>query len=291
MIMDKDTPLRIINSLGVENLELRKFDEDPTSGVQPVKEFDAEEVVRAPNGKWEKRTVPTNYNLKTNQESRSDEEASYSQQVSDMEEMGAVSDNALLNVITQINAKKQEIIGIINVAVSIGCSGILTATDANPGGVVIGIGSDVYSDYAYIESFSGMNDYNADGPFGTLNKSELTSSSSGKGYNTNYEINSENGTLYGKFRIITGLSTTGASISTCVGYAASINSLGEEIGELRGQINGDLISSTNSIKKKKTESEMFVWSYRSTSSSLEEQKNSNQSVINTVNSNVGLYTT
>lgn len=291
MIMDKDTPLRIITAIGQENLEIRKFGEDPTEGIQPVKEAEQTEVIQNSKGRWEKRTNKIDYNFKTNQESRTDEEGFYSQQVSDMEEMASVSDNALLDIITQINAKKQEIIGIINIAVSIGCSGILTATDANPGGVVIGIGSDVYSDYAYIESFSGMNDYNAPGPFGTLNKSELDSSSVGKGYNTNYQINSEDGTLYGKFRIITGLSTTGASISTCVGYAASINALGEEIGELRGQINGDLISSTNTIKNKKTESEMFVWSYKSTDTSLNEQKDSNQSIINTINSNVGLYTT
>lgn len=289
--MDKDTPLRIITAIGQENLEIRKFGEDPTEGIQPVKEAEQTEVIQNSKGRWEKRTNKIDYNFKTNQESRTDEEGFYSQQVSDMEEMASVSDNALLDIITQINAKKQEIIGIINIAVSIGCSGILTATDANPGGVVIGIGSDVYSDYAYIESFSGMNDYNAPGPFGTLNKSELDSSSVGKGYNTNYQINSEDGTLYGKFRIITGLSTTGASISTCVGYAASINALGEEIGELRGQINGDLISSTNTIKNKKTESEMFVWSYKSTDTSLNEQKDSNQSIINTINSNVGLYTT
>jgi hypothetical protein len=291
MIMDKDTPLRLVNSIGEENLEIRKFGEDPTEGIQPVKETDEVEVIQNSQGRWEKRTNKVNYNFKTNQESRTDEEAFYSQQVSDMEEMGAVSDNALLDAITQINAKKQEIIGIINVAVSIGCSGILTATDANPGGVIIGIGSDVYSDYAYTESFSGMNNYNAPGPFGELSKSELNSSSVGKGYETKYQINSEDGTLYGKFRTITGLSTTGASIATCVGYAASINALGEEIGELRTQIDNDLISSTNSIKKKKTESEMFVWSYRSTDTSLNEQKDSNQSIINTINSNVGLYTT
>lgn len=293
--MDKDTPSRVINSIGQENLEYKKYFEDPTEGIEPVKETEQVEVIQNPQGKWEKRTTTVNYNQTTNSESRQNEHDFYKKQKNDLEEMASVSDQSLLNIISDINTNKQLIISTINAAVSAGCSSIISPADAAPGGVTIGIGSDVYGDYGGIKKYEGLDDYNSDVPFKSDQEQTLTQSTVGKGYRTLYELNSDKATNYGKYRTLTGLAATFAPFGfdpvVCTDALTTIAGIAATISALRSQINDNRINASNDIKKKKTESELFDWGYGSTENNINSQISTNQGVISGINNNVGLFTT
>lgn len=294
--MDKDTPSRVINSIGQENLEYKKYFEDPTEGIKPVKETEQVEIIQNPQGKWEKRTNTVNYNLTTNSESRQNEHDFYINQTKDLEEVSSVADQALLNIISDVNTYKQLIVSTINTAVSAGCSADISNADAAPGGVIIGIGSDVYGDYGGIKRYEGLDDYNSDIPFKSDQEVSLTQSTVGKGYRTLYELNSQKATNYGKYRTLTGIGTTtpdppGFNPLTCTDALASIVSIAASISALRAEINDSQINASNDIKTKKTESELFVWGYGNTEVRINEQISTNQGVITGINNNVGLFTT
>ena len=293
--MDKDTPSRVINSIGEENLQYRKFFENPTEGIEPVKETEQVEVIQNPQGKWEKRTNTVNYNQTGNTESRQNEHNFYKNQKKDLEEIASVADQSLLNIISDVNTYKQLIISTINTAVSAGCASTINATNAAPGGVTIGIGSDVYGDYGGIKRYEGLDDYGSDSPFKSDQEVSLTQSTVGKGYRTLYELNSSKATNYGKYQTITGAAATTAPIgfntTTCTDATATIVSIAASISALRAQINDSQINASNDVKTKKTESELFDWGYGSTENQINSQISSNQSVISSINSNVGLFTT
>lgn len=293
--MNNDTPARVINSIGEENFNHKKFFENPTEGISPVKETEQIEVVRNEQGKWEKRTSTINYDQTSNSESREIEHNFYKQQKNDLEEMASVADEALLNIISDINTNKQLIISTINTAVSAGCASTINATNAAPGGVTIGIGSDVYGDYAGIKKYEGLDDYGSDSPFKSDQEQSLTQSTLGKGYRTLYEINSQKATNYGKYRTITGAAATTAPIgfntATCSSAVSTIVSIAADISNLRSQINDSQINASNDIKTKKTESELFDWGYGSSGNQINSQISKNQGVINSINSNVGLFRT
>lgn len=297
MIMDKDTPSRVINSIGQENLEYKKYFEDPTEGIKPVKETEQVEIIQNPQGKWEKRTNTVNYNLTTNSESRQNEHDFYINQTKDLEEVSSVADQALLNIISDINTHKQLIISTITTAVNAGCASTVDPeVDPAPGGVVIGIGMTVYGDYAGIKKYEGLDDYNSDLPFKSDQEVSLTQSRVGKGYRTLYELNSEKATDYGIYETLTGAATTTApaglnTTTTCVGATTTIVSIAASISALRAQINDSQLNASNDIKTKKTESELFDWGYGNTEVRINEQISTNQSVITGINNNVGLFTT
>jgi len=53
---------------------------------------------------------------------------------------------------------------------------------------------------------------------------------------------------------------------------------------LRSQIDSDLITKTNTIKDRKTTSEVFVWGYASREHKVQDQIDINNTVINTIES-------
>jgi hypothetical protein len=296
MIMDKDTPNRVINSIGQENLQYRKFFEDPTEGILPVKETEQVEIIQNPQGKWEKRTNIINYNQTGNAESRQNEHNFYKNQKKDLEEVASVADQALLNIISDINTHKQLIVSTITTAVNAGCASTVDPeVNPAPGGVVIGIGMTVYGDYAGIKKYEGLDDYSSDSPFKSDQEVSLTQSTVGKGYRTLYELNSEKATDYGIYETLTGAATTTAPVgfntTTCVGATATIVSIAASISALRAQINDSQINASNDVKTKKTESELFDWGYGSTEHQINSQISTNQGVITGINNNVGLFTT
>ena len=71
-------------------------------------------------------------------------------------------------------------------------------------------------------------------------------------------------------------------IGICTDRTEEIITLANEIYVLRSQIDSDLITKTNTIKDRKTTSEVFVWGYASREHKVQDQIDINNTAINTI---------
>jgi hypothetical protein len=252
-----------------EDLEIsNQYGRDASEGTEVAKTIENVEIKRNEQGRWEKTVTDQNFPAKKDVTARADELAFYEKNVSNLTTVAANADSKLYDTTTKINNQKQLIISTIASAVSSGCSCVIG--DAVVNGVTIGIGSDVYTDYASVNEYSNLTS-NSQNPFGSDVERELTPARLGTGYKTQFEINSSKGTNVGIYRTVNGLTAFGLPSATCAGYKSTIDNAAAEIGSLRGTINNQLISDTNAVKDKKTEYELFVWSYKNT-----DQENASQ---------------
>ena len=285
-----------LDFLKKDNENLSKNGQDSSEGIVPSKEFEEVSVNQNGDGTWSKSSVEKKSPVKKDITARSDEDKQYSEEVGALETYAKVSDNKIISIATQINEKKQLIFDKVTEAIAAGCSvGIGTfGVDAIVNGVTIGVGFTITDDYPFIKKYVGLDDPTAEVPFNSDNTVTLTASNSGKGYFSGFTENG--GSNVGIYRTVfydpltypTG--PEAEPITFCAYKTGQIITLANEINVLRSQIDIDLISVTNTIKDRKTTSEVFVWGYASREHKVQDQIDINNTVINTINTSSILNT-
>lgn len=270
---------RAILSLEFDNQILSKSGGDGSVGITPPTTITDVTFVQDEKGRWVKDETPTDSDVKKDTTVRAEELASEETDVQNFTDLAKISDNNLLSIVTQINEKKQLIVTKITEAISAGCS-FGRPTTAIINGVTVGVGSTVVGDYAYIKKYSGLDNYSSSNPFSSDDTLTLTASNSGTGYFSGFTANggSTVGTYY---TVFTGLIPP-TPPTICATRTAEINVLATEINTLRSQINNTLITNTNTIKDRKTTSEVFVWGYKSRDRKVSSFVSDNDSVISTI---------
>ncbi len=274
-----------LDFLKKDNQNLIQNGQDSSEGIIPSKEFEEVSVNQNGDGTWSKSSVEKKSPVKKDNTARSDEAKQYSEEVGALETYAKVSDNKIISIATQINEKKQLIFDKVTEAISAGCSvGIGTSgADAIINGVTIGVGVTITDDYPFIKKYGGLDDPTAEVPFNSDDTITLTTSNSGKGYFSGFTENG--GSDVGIYRTVFNNALAPATPPTiCADRTAEIIILANEINVLRSQIDSDLITKTNTIKDRKTTSEVFVWGYASREHKVQDQIDINNTVINTIES-------
>ena len=251
---------RSIKSLEIDNKILSTSGGDGSVGITPPTEIANATFTQNSQGKWKKSEQEVDSNIKKDKEVRAEELLTEETAVQNFTDLSKISDNALLDIATQINQKKQLIITKVNEAISAGCSFGMSTAVIN--GVTVGVASNVTNDLAYIKKYSGLENYSSNNPFSSDDTLALSSSNSGTGYFSGFTQNG--GSTVGIYYTVTNDPLFPATPSTiCATRTSEIQALALEISALRSQINSALISNTNIIKDRKTASEVFVWGYKS----------------------------
>jgi hypothetical protein len=274
-----------LDFLKKDNQNLSQNGQDSSEGIIPSKEFEEVSVNQNGDGTWSKSSVEKKSPVKKDNTARSDEAKQYSEEVGALETYAKVSDNKIISIATQINEKKQLIFDKVTEAISAGCSvGLGTSgADAIINGVTIGVGVTITDDYPFIKKYGGLDDPTAEVPFNSDDTITLTTSNSGKGYFSGFTENG--GSDVGIYRTVFNNALAPATPPTiCADRTAEIIILANEINVLRSQIDSDLITKTNTIKDRKTTSEVFVWGYASREHKVQDQIDINNTVINTIES-------
>ena len=270
-----------LDFLKKDNENLSKNGQDSSEGIVPSKEFEEVSVNQNGDGTWSKSSVEKKSPVKKDITARSDEAKQYSEEVGALETYAKVSDNKIISIATQINEKKQLIFAKIAEAVSAGCS-VGFGTTAIVNGVTIGVGFTITDDYPFIKKYVGLDDPTAEVPFNSDNTVTLTASNSGKGYFSGFT--ESGGSDVGLYRTVFDNPLFPPNpIGICTDRTEEIIILANEINVLRSQIDSDLITKTNTIKDRKTTSEVFVWGYASREHKVQDQIDINNTVINTIN--------
>ncbi len=274
-----------LDFLKKDNQNLSQNGQDSSEGIIPSKEFEEVSVNQNGDGTWSKSSVEKKSPVKKDNTARSDEAKQYSEEVGALETYAKVSDNKIISIATQINEKKQLIFDKVTEAISAGCSVGLGTSGANAiiNGVTIGVGVTITDDYPFIKKYGGLDDPTAEVPFNSDDTITLTTSNSGKGYFSGFTENG--GSDVGIYRTVFNNALAPATPPTiCADRTAEIIILANEINVLRSQIDSDLITKTNTIKDRKTTSEVFVWGYASREHKVQDQIDINNTVINTIES-------
>jgi len=270
---------RAILSLENDNQVLSKSGGDGSVGITPPTSITDVTFTQDERGRWVKDETPIDSNVKKDTTVRSEELASEETDVQNFTDLAKISDDRLLSIVTQINEKKQLIITKVTEAISAGCTFMMSTAVIN--GVTVGVGSTVIGDYAYIKKYSGLDNYSASNPFSSDDTLTLTASNSGTGYFSGFTVNA--GSTVGTYYTVANNPLLPATPPTiCATRTAEIDALATEISTLRSQINNALITNTNTIKDRKTTSEVFVWGYKSRDKKVNSFVSNNDSVISTI---------
>ena len=277
-----------LDFLKKDNKDLENNGKDGTPEIVAPKKYEDVTINKNGDGTWSKSSEEKDSQVKKDNEARSDESKQYSEEVSALENLAKISDDRIISISTQINQKKQLIFDKITEAIAAGCSvglgtdGVTAIVD----GVTIGVGVTITDDYPYIKKYGGLDDFTADVPFNSDDTVTLTSSNSGKGYFSGFTENG--GSDVGIYRTVFNDTLNPATPPTiCAERTAEIETLANEINTLRGQIDNSLISDTNTVKDRKTTSEVFVWGYGSREHKVQDQIDINNSVISTIEGQSG----
>lgn len=251
---------RSIKSLEIDNKFLSTSGGDGSVGITPPTEIANATFIQNSQGRWKKSEQEVDSNIKKDKEVRAEELLTEETAIQNFTDLSKISDNALLDIATQINQKKQLIITKVNEAISAGCSFGMSTAVIN--GVTVGVASEVTNDLAYIKKYSGLENYSSNNPFSSDDTLALSASNSGTGYFSGFTQNG--GSTVGIYYTVANDPELPATPSTiCATRTSEIEALALEISALRSQINSALISNTNTIKDRKTASEVFVWGYKS----------------------------
>ena len=282
MSSDKNLALDLLNE---ENKNLSQNGNDGSVGIEAAETFDDVKINQNDDGTWSRSSTPKNSGVKKDNVARNEELQGYQSEVDALKRLAQKSDDKIISIKTQINEKKQLIYDKITEAISAGCSvGIGTfGIGAVVNGVVLGVGVTITQDYTYIKKYSGLDNPSSSVPFSSDDTIALTSSNSGDGYFSGYTENG--GANVGIYRTVFNNPLNPATPTTiCADRTAEILTLANEINTLRGQIDNTLISNANSVKDRKTTSEVFVWGYQSRENKISSSISENNSVISTIES-------
>ena len=296
----KDEARLVLDSLKKDNEELKKTGTDGTPEIQPVKTYERREVVENDDGSWGETVIEEESPVKKDIEQRDNELKGFETDAANYKNLAKIGDNKVLQILAEINDKKSGIVTTIQAAVSAGCSvpvGNGLWGPVTVGGVVLGPPNTqtVYNtDYPQLSKdkgdvykYDGMDNYQSNNPFIGISSSTLTQNNVGTGFSTGCIVN--NAGVVGMYKTITTDISVGGA---CAVYLARVNSLASEIDTLRDSLGTNwaagsyvgVLKDTIQVKDKKTESETYLWSYKNTDAQLNIQQESNNSLINSIES-------
>lgn len=276
-----DAANRVVQSLDEDIKNEEEFEVNQTPGTVPAKFYDQVTYNKdEKTGKFSKSTVRKETEVKDNVVQKNELIQIAQEEVAAYTQLAQVADVPIALNLTAINQKKQQIASIISTNCGV-CSCIVGAASSN--GIVIGVGvgttggSNILADHVGISIYDNLNNFDSDTPFSSETEVPLTNSNAGSGYKTgsleqNYMTDSEIEAYedldvvpygYGPFKRFTGYLAGGLIYSNdCAEYNNEINTLIEEIGDLRAEIinRSNLIDKVTQIKDKKTEKELMLWS-------------------------------
>lgn len=298
-----------LDSLRKQNIELGKGGTDGTPDITLPPTYEDRSVVQNDDGTWDENIIEEQFPAKKDIDQRASELEGFETDVINYKNLSKIGDNKVLSILGEINAKKLEILTTVNTAVSAGCTyfvgdgtktSLVNSGPVTVGGVILGPANTqtVYNtdypqlteDSAKLYKYNDLNNYSSDSPFIGISSDVITGTNVGTGFSTacfaNFGAAIEAGGNT-QFKIIKG--TEGGA---CAGYLNTINTLASEIDTLRNSLGTDwttgayvgVLKDTNQVKDIKTGSETMVWSYKNEDSELEQQKNSNNSLINAIES-------
>jgi hypothetical protein len=291
--MTQDYPKKTINYLISDNNLLNSYNVDATVGIVSYPNTISKKIVtQDSNGRWSEQYTEEESPIKNSQQEKQQERDDIDTKIDSFQQTSAILDSKILEINSQINIKKSQIVNLVSTAVSAGCSYISTIGSSgaqNVGGVAIGVGRTVYDDAATISIYSDLSNYSTDNPFGTNSTVALSISNLGTGYIT---VTIDNGgSSVGSYSSIPTSTVPHAamipppsvSAAICAGYGSSIISIAAELTSLRATRNSYL-SDLNTLKSKTRDQELIRWGLKRSDQSIENQKTSNQSLINLINS-------
>ena len=298
-----------LDSLRKQNIELGKGGTDGTPDITLPPTYEDRSVVQNDDGTWDENIIEEQFPAKKDIDQRASELEGFETDVINYKNLSKIGDNKVLSILGEINAKKLEILTTVNTAVSAGCTyfvgdgtktSLVNSGPVTVGGVILGPANTqtVYNtdypqlteDSAKLYKYNDLNNYSSDSPFIGISSDVITGTNVGTGFSTacfaNFGAAIEAGGNT-QFKIIKG--TEGGA---CAGYLNTINTLAAEIDTLRNSLGTDwdagsyvgVLKDTIEVKDIKTGSETMVWSYKNEDSELEQQKNSNNSLINAIES-------
>jgi hypothetical protein len=285
--MTQDYPKKTINYLTSDNNLLNTYNTDATAGIVSYPNTISKKVVTQDStGRWSEQYVeeesPTKDPLRQKQEERDNIDS----RIGSFQQTSAILDNKILEINSQINIKKSQIKDLVATAIGAGCSYISTTGSngaQNVGGVAIGVGKTVYSDTATISVYTNLSNYSTNNPFSSNVTSTLTLSNAGTGY-TSLTVNNGGSSVgsYSSIPTTAGQHPLAPSPTTCAGYGSSIISIAGELTALRAS-RDSYLTNLNTLKKKTKTEELKRWGLKKSDQSIEDQKTSNQSLIDLIN--------
>ena len=297
----KDEARIVLDTLKKDNDELKKIGTDGSPEIQPVRNYEKRDVIQNDDGTWGETITEEESPVKKDIEQRASELAGFETMAANYKNLAKIGDNKVLQILAEINDKKLGITTTISAAVSAGCS-VLTGNGiwgpVTVGGVVLGPANtqtlyntdypQLSNDTSFFLAYDNLDNYQADAPFTGTNSSTLTQNNVGAGFSTGCVVN--NGGIVGMYKTITTDISVGGA---CAVYLARVNTLASEIDTLRDSLATDwddadtyvgIFNDTNQVKDKKTDSELFVWAYKNSDQKIQEKQISNNSLINTIES-------
>jgi hypothetical protein len=286
--MTKDYPKKTIDYLTSDNTLLNKYNTDATAGIASYPNIISKKVVTQDlSGRWSEQYVEQTSPIKNPQQQKQNERDDIDSKIGSFQQTSAILDNKILEINNTINFKKSQIKDLVATAIGAGCSYISTTGTygaGNVGGVAIGVGLTIYSDTASISIYSDLSNYSTDNPFGTDSTVTLTSSNAGTGY-TSLTVNNGGSSVgsYSSIPTTAGQHPGAPSPTTCAGYGSSIISIAAELTTLRAT-RDSYLSNLSSLKGKTRDQELIRWGLKRSDQSISNQKTSNQSLIDLINS-------
>ena len=286
--MTQDYPKKTINYLTSDNTLLNTYNTDATAGIASYPNTISKKVVtQDENGRWSEQYVEEECPVKDPLKQKQEERDTIDSRIGSFQQTSAILDTKIMEINGTINFKKSQIVNLVSTAIGAGCSFISTIGSngaQNVGGVAIGVGLTIYSDAATISVYTNLSNYSTNNPFSSNVTSTLTLSNAGTGY-TSLTVNNGGSSVgsYSSIPTTAGQHPGAPSPSTCAGYGSLIISIAGELTALRAS-RDSYLTNLNSLKKKTKVEELKRWGLKRSDQSIEDQKTSNQSLIDLINS-------
>jgi hypothetical protein len=286
--MTKDYPKKTINYLTSDNNLLNTYNTDATAGIVSYPNTISKKVVTQDStGRWSEQYVEEESPVKDALKQKQEERDTIDSRIGSFQQTSAILDTKIMEINGTINFKKSQIVNLVSTAIGAGCSFISTIGSngaQNVGGVAIGVGLTVYNDTATISVYTNLSNYSTTNPFSPSVTSTLTLSNAGTGY-TSLTVDNGGSSVgsYSSIPTTAGQHPGAPSPSTCADYGTSIISIAAELTALRSQ-RDSYLTNLNILKKKTKVEELKRWGLKRSDQSIEDQKTSNQSLIDLINS-------
>lgn len=277
-----------------EQLEsANSFGSEPADIGTTPKSIKTRNISQNPDGTWSDNPVELVNLIKTPLEIQQEEYDKQEKTVDDYKKLSKPYDNQMYDYNVQVNQIKQQIIDIVNTAVSFGCSttpSYQPEIDPSTGfaiipkklpvlkidGIGVGRGEEIYTDLVKIKRYENMENLEDNNVFEET-QSRLNPSRFGQGFENIVENN--DGDSLGVYKIINpyvvGYAGTVAILtpsSTCSGYASSITQVVQAITGIR-KSREKYLSVVNVIKEDKTQEEVQIWGDKDVKKALNSRKN------------------
>ena len=285
-----------IDSIRKQNKELGKGGTDSIPDITVPSTYEDRSVAQNDDGTWNQNIIEEEIPVKKDIDQRASELEGFERDVTNYENLAKIGDNKVLSILGEINAKKLEIVDTISDAVSAGCSVLVGNGLWGPvtvDGVVLGPANTqtvhntdypvLTEDSVKLYKYDNLDVYSSDAPFTGISSAIITGTNVGTGF-TNQCFANFGGTV-GMYKTITG-----AEGGACGAFRDKVFTLAAEINTLRNSLGTDwdagsyvgVLKDTIEVKDIKTGAETMVWSYKNEDVEIEQQKNSNNSLISTI---------